>query len=408
MVDSRDSKWKFILSLMMISILFENLTIANILGGALKFHHIVAILGIILCVFDGKLFINIKEFFISFFAILIPLLPLHRIKDSQEFFKTYLIYVLFILFLLLCFKKLKNAFRSNYSFFYNFFVIIIEFAVLFGILQFIFNNAFDLSSLNNIFGDLEFQKLNPGIVQGFRRANSIYHEPSYFGWICCLGLTLLLYDKNNFVKHKVLRYCLILAGVAVSFSTAAYFVTVVLIISFFFLQENKLVTVVGMVSFLLIFLIFWNFAGISDVFNKVYTVRSEGTSSYERFVSPFKYVINTFQHYPLFGRGMGQEGKIDLVGTVGRYDSVNNSIFGVFVVFGTTALFYIVLYFRTFFKYAKNDKLSLIFLIMTFGMYLSTGAFLAFDTAIILIACLLTIREETLCYNYLPDMEGVY
>jgi hypothetical protein len=387
-------KWNFLLGLTIISVLSENLTFVNMAGASLKLYHICALLGVLFAVFDRYIDLSRNEMILGAFFILFPLLPLYRINDRLEFFKSYLIYILFIIFVLLCFKKLSTAFSEKYDFYYNLLFAVIEFASIFGILQFLLNNVLNVTVLNNVFGSLEFQKLDPGMMLGLRRANSLFHEPSYFGWVECFGLAMLFYDEYGVLKRRGLKYAITIAGIVVSLSTSAYYCAIFLLILFFVIRRKDLKTFFGAIALVIVFIIVWQRTGVSSVFDRMSSINTQNSSAYERFNTPAEYVKRTFDYYLFLGRGMGQEGNVDKVGTYGLYKAVNNSVFGIWVTFGLGAIFYIGLYLGLFIKYIKENYYSFLFLCMTFFIYLSTGAALSFDTAIIVLMCILVMDAE--------------
>ena len=99
-------------------------------------------------------------------------------------------------------------------------------------------------------------------------------------------------------------------------------------------------------------------------------------------------MVSTFNYYPLFGRGLGQEGNVDAVGVIGLYEGVNNSIFGIFVNFGSCAFIYMLFFVNFIMNKIKNNRDYLLLIVALFGIYASTGAYLALDTFVVLIIVL--------------------
>lgn len=392
MVKAKKTKWSFLLRLLIISILFENFTVMNIIGASFKLYHVVAFLGLFFSLGKKTKFSKVGIlYFLT--AIVIPLLPLYRISDKFEFFKTYFIFFIFMLFLLLCFKDLKNEFIRNFNFYVRYIVAVVVFAAIFGIIQFVLNLS-GITILNNIFGAREFAAQAVGFALGFRRVNSLFHEPSYFGFILCMGESIVLYSLDKkILKRPLLILSIIMLAAIMTFSTSTYILTFGIILLYFLVNHGFTIKKLFLFIALMLVLIYvFSFSDLSNVFLRYNEIGIENTSGYERVVTPALYVSKTMQHYSLLGRGMGQEGLIDEVGIIGRYPGVHNSLFGIFVILGLSALHYVVPVVKMAIKSIKCDKNSTLVIATLFGSYALTGAVLSFDTYMLLIITMLFMQ----------------
>lgn len=392
-------RWSILLTLVFISILFENLSLFKIGGASFKLYHIVAIIGIIIALID-QVSITLNSIILYIIFILLPWLPLYRINDLKGFFNTYIIYLLFSTFVLLCYRELRKVFVKNIYYCCKMCKITCGIIVIYGILQFVFDNTLNNSILRYPFGRFTFQKLNPGTVFNYLRTQSIFHEPSYFGIICCLFIAIGLFINSSSISYSVKfhnsYFILLIIGVAISFSSAMYYALALIYIAYFLTNKDfKFNNIIMLFCFCILVFFILSFTGLSKIFNRISEVGKEGTSGFERIISPLQYIQKTMVEYPLFGRGMGQEGNVDRVGIIGTYMAVNNSVFGIVVIFGLSSVIFIVSALFAIIKTSKSNKRVFIIFAFLFAMYFSTGAFLSFDTYFIMIICLLSTNVSS-------------
>ncbi|MBO5379054.1 MAG: hypothetical protein J6A90_01880 [Clostridia bacterium] len=394
---------KIFISLIIVSLAFENFRLFTVLGASFKPIHAIAAAAIIYFFFFKK--ITFKKVVGSLLFLVIPLLPFYRINDTREFIKTYVIYAMMVLFITLVLPHLKEEFKEGFSGYYRLFNNVIVIVCVLGIVQFILMNAFGIMFLDGVFGRFQFHYNNYGQQAGFYRAYSIFHEPSYFGWVLDIALAINLVIKDDGEeKRKPFILVLLVATIIMTVSSSAIWIMAIILV-IYLISIRKISVNVVLIAPIAVFavialLYLFDFSFITDSLNRLFSeINTENTSTFERIKSPIEYVKATMTHYPFFGRGFGQEGFVDEVGQIGQYKGVNNSIFGSFVTLGLTAIVYYAWLVMQFFgKYGKKNIITrVILLFVLFGMYFATGAFLAFDTFIFLVIVLMflsTIEKE--------------
>lgn len=393
---------KIFIPLIIVSLAFENFRLFSVIGASFKPIHAIAAAAIIYFFFFKK--ITFKKVAGSLIFLVIPLLPFYRINDTREFMKTYVIYAMMVLFITLVLPHLKEEFKEGFSGYYRLFNNVIIILCVLGVIQFIAMNIFNYELFGDIFGRFEYHTNNATVKSGISRAYSIFHEPSYFGWVLdiALAINLVIKDEGE-EKRKPFILVLLVASTIMTVSASAIWIMAIILVVYLISIRKISVNVVliaPIVVFAVIALLYlFDFSFITDSLNRLFSeINVENTSTFERIKSPIEYVKATMTHYPFFGRGLGQEGFIDEIGIIGTYQGVNNSVFGAFVTLGLTAIVYYVWLVMQFFgKYGKKNIITrAILLFVLFGMYFSTGAFLAFDTFIFLVIVLmfLAIMEK--------------
>lgn len=378
--------WSAIIILLIISVALENFKLFDLAGAPFKVTHIVFAIGIVYGFFTTK--IKPKQFVLFLLFIALPLLPLYRINDKLEWFKSYAIYLLIVLFTFFCFKQIVKEFTRKKWFFTKWFLLITSICEILGIVQFITVNFLGIDFLNGIFGSFEFHPTMTSISNGFTRSYSLFHEPSVLGWVTISSLVVVLLSRHCFKKTRTfwLLFALNLLSVFASMSFLALAEAIIILLVYQFIKtKNKTIILLSVVGFLIAFLILYFFTPIFSGISRISEINRESSSGYERLISPINYVISTFRHYPLFGRGLGQEGDVDLVGTIGIYEGINNSIFGLLANFGLSALVIVFFVFAVFGRCLKQNKAWVLIIFCLFAIYVSTGAYISLDTFIFVV-----------------------
>lgn len=394
---------KIFISLIIISLAFENFKLFTVLGASFKpIHAITAVAILYYSLFKS---ITFKKVAGSLLFLVIPLLPFYRINDIREFIKTYVIYAMMVLFITIVLPYLKKDFQKNCSGYYRLFNNVIIILCILGIIQFIAMNILGVELFGDIFGSFEYHKNFATQKSGLKRAFSLFHEPSYFGWVLdiALAINLVINDERE-EKRKPFVLVLLVASILMTVSASAIWimaiVLVIYLVSIRKISANALVIAPFIVIAGIALLYLFDFSFVTESLERLFKeFNTENTATFERIKIPFEYVKATIDNYPVFGRGMGQEGMVDAVGKIGNYTAVNNSIFGSIVIFGISAIaYYVWLVMQFFGKYGRKNIVARVILsAVLFGMYFSTGAFLAFDTFIFLAIVLMflsTMEKE--------------
>lgn len=390
--------------LIIISLALENFRLFTILGASFKPIHAISAFAVVYCFLFHA--IDVKKIMWTIAFLAIPLAPLYRISDKMEFFKTYVIYAIIVAFVCFALPHLKRTFCENPRMYLRAFNAVITVICLLGIVQFVLMNAFGIMFLKNVFGAFQFRYSATTMQSGFYRAYSLFHEPSYFGWVLDLALAINLVSlKKKPEPRKILFIVMLIITTILTISSSALWIMAIILVAYLFsIRKINLNMVFGaliVIGALVIIVAIVDFSFITSSMTRLFReINTENTSGYERITTPIEYVKATMQHYPLFGRGMGQEGEIDKVGMIGMYTASNNSVFGAVVIFGLSSIAYYMWLIKQFFgtRFSKETRFSRILLFGAIaGMYFATGAFLAFDTFIfttIVILILATMEEK--------------
>lgn len=374
--------WNIIICLLIISVFFENMKIISVMGTAFKPTHIVFLLAILTGIAGG--YVKKSDMLIGLFSLLLPCFSLYRINNKMEWFKSYVIYVIIICFLIFSFRKFINAFKKNYCRYIKLLLGLIALTQVLGIIQFICMNFFGYFFLRNFFGTFEYQTNIFNMSNGFYRAYSVYHEPSFFGLVTLTAAAIIfcigkaIYSRKTYIVLLVLD----IAAVFVSLSASCLIIFLILVtIQQFIKGKSKLKNILSV--FLLVIVLSFlalNTTILSPVMRLFTEINLENSSGYERTTTQIMYVQRTLQYYPILGRGLGQQGAVDAVGQIGLYSAINNALAGIIVNFGLTSLFFYIPLFRQAAIKAKNDKRWIPIIVTIIGIYASTGAYISVDT----------------------------
>lgn len=391
-----DTFMGFIIKAVIICILFENMQIVSIMGAGFKPLHIV----LVLCIFRQLILrpLKTKSLLLGILFLFIPALPLYRINDIMEWFKTYIIYVILVLFFATSLEPFCRTFAQNKVGYVKLLMRTIAISQILGVIQFIMMNFFGVFFLKDIFGPFAFHACQFGMFGSFYRAYSIFFEPSFFAWVCNIALTVVLYCGNSCFSSKEKYWYLGLSLVALfcSLSSSGIIIGMIILIAkiILFSKDAFKLFLICMVTVLAaIFL--WFFTDLLLPIKRLFTeIETENTSGYERLVTPLLYIARVFEHFPVFGRGIGQEGNVDVIGIIGLYSGVHNSLFGIIVHFGLTSLAFYVPAIIYSIRRVANNRQWLLLLIGLAGIYISTGAFISVDTFLFLILILAVGYEQ--------------
>lgn len=376
--------------LIIISLALENFKLFTVLGAAFKPIQVVALFAAVFyALFRG---VTVKKIVGAIAFLAIPLLPLYRINDQREFFKSYVIYTIIVLFVVFALPHLKEEFCKGFSAYINVYNAVIVVVAVLGIAQFITMNLFGFDFLDGIFGSfLAVSQATDSQGSGFQRAISLFHEPSYFGWVLDIALAVnFVLLKKEKTQKRIFTIAVIIIAILTTLSSSALWLAALII--FIYLASIKKIninTVFIVVSLILAIIFAMAAFDLSALTNSMYRlfneIGQEGSSGYYRLVYPFECVKAVFENFPFFGRGLGQDGDIDIVGKIVGTYGIHNALFGVVAIFGSTSIVYIVWLVKQFFgsKFDKSTRADRILLFAsTIGMYATTGAVVSFDTFI--------------------------
>ena len=368
-------------------ILLENVKIFDVMGASIKPIHVVMILSSLYCIVFEKMYI--RDISIGMLFLALPLLPLYRINDLTEWLKSYVIYAIMCVFLATAMRYFIAEIQVNYKKHLKLLLFTIAFTQILGIIQFLRMNLYEDFWLRNIWGKYQFHRNQFGKSYGFYRAYSLFYEPSVFAWITFTAFSILLFSEKEAISNKIRIPLLILDVVAMasSLSAAGFIVMLAIIFLFIFVRTPNLYKrIKGLFFVALALVLLVAFTDILKPLKRIFIELSiPGMSGYERVVTPMLYAKEALHNFPLFGRGLGQEGFVDAVGVIGRYKAVHNSIFGVIVHFGLSSLcLFIPAIVYAVKRIGENPKWVLL-LINILGIYVSNGAFCSLDTFMFLV-----------------------
>ena len=373
--------------LIIISLALENFRLFTIMGASFKPIQAIAALAVVYCFLFHA--IDVKKIMWTIAFLAIPLAPLYRISDKTEFFKTYVIYAIIVVFVCFALPHLKKTFRENPKMYLSVFNTVITVLCILGIVQFILMNAFDIMFLEGIFGTFQFHFSATTIQSGFYRAYSLFHEPSYFGWVLdtALAINLIMLEKKP-EPRKILFIIMLIITIILTISSSALWIMAMVLITYLFsirkININMVIGALIVVGMLIVVVALIDVSFITNSMTRLFReINTENTSGYERITTPIEYIKATMQNYPLFGRGFGQEGEIDKVGIIGRFPGVHNAVLGLIVTLGLSSIPYYIWVAKQFLgsKYSKETRVKRIILFAAIlGMYFSTGAHISFDT----------------------------
>lgn len=368
-------------------------------GSDIKLIHLVAISIISLACLKTAHF---KDFWGLLACAALPLFSLLNVQSTASFSTSYVMWLLTIGFIFLGIPYLNRVFIvDDLKFAIRLSIYFMAGASAFGCFQFFANNflAFDLY---NFFGPIQAHAHYPNTILGIDRATSVFIEPSQFAWVCLFFLCLMGFLYLNRVDLNLPRwrrvFVIIASGVGVALSALGFIGALGLFTLLLLERQGQrgrkyAYVILGFaVVFGLVFL-----TGAAR-FLRLDTIAIEGTSGFQRVISPLLALLDVAEVYPLFGRGLGQQGIFDLRLPASE-EITHNAVFGFWIVFGLLGGALVLTFLAV--AYGKSlweGRGALLLLFITGFMYLSTGAFIALEIPFLLslasFAVTLVKREE--------------
>lgn len=389
---TKTSRYETVLvGLMVFSVALENIKLFDAMGAAFKPTHVIFILAIVHALVKSGGRIPRGHFLILLLYLALPVLPLYRIADTTEWFKSYVIWCIGLVYLLVAFRLYDQAFQKGRPFFIRLFVYTVLVVQLLGIVQFVLMNFANVMFLADAFGNFQFSSSFVSMKSGFYRAFSVFHEPSVLGWVNSTQFAVLLYTQREglFPKGRIaVLYALCVATAFISVSATAIIMIIAVYLSYVLIRfwSNALV-LLGVAAGVFAFVLLWNF---TDLLAPLARISAEygvvGTSGYERMNAPAQYALRTLQYYPFLGRGIGVSGNVDAVGVIGDslYETANNSFFEVVMNFGLSSVFLFVPLITLGIKTIRRNPLYLVLYVNLLGVLYATGAYLSLDFLVVL------------------------
>jgi hypothetical protein len=263
----------------------------------------------------------------------IPLASIGNVVSYSNFLTSYCMWVLVSAAAVFPTYTLSVSSRETVEKTIEYFLVVIRFASIIGIVQFGVNNYTSVQ-LYDFYGPLQAHAHADNAVSGIQRATSIFIEPSFFGWVMLVSIALYTYLKRyRLITSKRFYFGILIcgAGLICSFSASA-FVGVLLFaigVNFRYVKTTGSVVLAG---FLISMLTTGALALAAD-FLRLSSVMVEGSSGYARVLVPWLSVQDALAVYPFFGRGLGQQDIEDFRLTFSGLP-IFNAAFGFWVVFG--------------------------------------------------------------------------
>ena len=373
-----------------ICVVLENFMLFSAMGAPVQPSHLIFLIAILAALFGSELHVKKTNLAVALILFVLPLVPLYRISDTMEFIKSYVIYALDIVFICFAVPGIIEVLSEPkvYDKFLRILIGAITLAELFGILQFGINNAIGRDIAYGIFGRFESHVCLTSYKFGVYRAYSIFHEPSVFAWICSFGLAILLYKGKTVTENRkklVLYYGINAVAMLTTLSTIGYVTYFLLLVCYFLLEKeinaSKLFLLVGLFVGVYLAMKYTNAANV--VSRITVELNAENSSGYERTVVPLEYLKRTLKYYPVFGRGLGQVGNVDKVGIIGLTSGVNNSLIGIFIDFGLSAIIPIAFFAKKMITCLKYDRKFIIIVLNMLMILFSTGAYMALSVVVV-------------------------
>lgn len=380
----------FLTELMMISIALENIKLFNVLGTCFKPTHVIFIIAIISAFLFKKGVITKQNYFLMLLYLALPAIPLYRIPDILEWFKSYIIWALIILYLFVGFDYFYIVFQSKRIRLIRLLIDIIIVVQILGIVQFVLMNTFGIMFLTDSFGAFQFTRSYLSSKNGIYRAFSVFHEPSVLGWVNSTQLAIVLFSKREQLINTQKRiFVYILCGLTMisSVSSTGVFLILAIIIAYFIVSSKNPSTVIGIIVAVVAFVVLWNFTSVLNPAKRLFIeYGTVNTSGYERINAPTLYAKKTLQYYPFFGRGIGISGDIDNVGMIQNTISgeANNSFFEVIMNFGLSSIFLYIPLIKYGISTIKKNNLYAVMFVNLLGVLFATGAYLSLDFLVVL------------------------
>ena len=372
---------KLLIKLTIICLPFINFQLFSLAGAGIKLMHVVFVLFILFSL--GKIKFTFKNTSIFIFFIAFPTFQLIYINDFSEWIKTYVIYVMLMFFLCFLFKKYCLCFRTYKKELIKFFLNIMLITHILGIIQFGLMNAFGLFFLKDVFGPFQYSPNQFDSMFGLYRAYSVFIEPSFFGWTINLSIATLLFVNKGLIspKQRLVRFFIAAFALLCTLSTTAIvFFILLLFIHLFTCHDLRKYRLPVIVTILVLFIILWRFTNLLAPLTRISSIAVVGSSGYERIVAPLNYVKAVMNTYPLLGRGLGQEGNVDFIGTIGKFSGVHNALIGIIVNFGLSSLVFYIFFIAKAVKKIAINKNALVMVFAIVAMYASTGSYISFDS----------------------------
>lgn len=328
---------------------------------------------------------RIKIIDIIFYILLLglPLLSIINAINISAFISSYVMWFILTSFILFGIGFTSNHFTiSEHKKLLRLSIYLYIVTSMIGIIQFLLNNFFLYGSFYNFLGEFQSHPHYDNTLYGLYRSTSLFIEPSQFGWISIFYAALLIYLRQTLAISRRLYYVgliIIFFGILSTISASAYIGTTILYFLVKIVQSKKSqAAFVKITTIIFIFTLIFIFQSEIFIYFRLDSIFIEGTSGYIRIMEPILSVLEVFDKYILFGRGLGQQDIFDVTLSYSGH-SIDNAIFGYFVVFGLflgpIIIATVVLYFRGYIFNKENR----ILIYSIFFAYLSTGAFVALE-----------------------------
>ena len=379
---------KFILIILLLSIYLINFQFFLLGALAIKPIHLFALVYFIIFIFKKQ---SLKSKIKFIFILLIILLGYFNSIDKVEFWKSFILVFLSVALIIFGPDLIRKVSIEKKIQFFSFVFKSYVYVVLYGLFQFFTKNFFGLDLLYNNLGPFQFHPHFDNDLFGFTRATSIFYEPSVFGWVTNLVLSLMIIYKERIGMPSIVFYkylIIFLLGLLVSLSSSA-FVSLILIctVYFFIKYKRRVLYLVIIIPFIII--IVWFLLP----YLRINEIDTEKSSGYARLILPFLNLEEVINVYPFLGRGLGQFG-IDDVKLA--FDGViHNSIFGFFITFGLSGIFLLFMAIKKIHIHYKYDPLSILLWLNLLSILSATGSFLSLELPFIylIIIAILSIMD---------------
>ena len=391
------TKKSIIVSLLVILVYLENMQLVPILGTSLKPHHLVFIYAVLFVMLYKKYVSRVRTA-IAIVALVLPMLPLYRISDQMEWVKSYVIWGIATIYFAWAFPWINEKFQENRTYYIKLFIYLALLIQTVSVIQFAIMNTTGNIFLRNLFGPLQYIKPYVSTKNGIYRAFSVFHEPSVLGWVNSSALAVVLYTgKENLFSKKILVFFHILCAATMICSLSAVgMIGYLAVWSVYALNNAKnKKSFFGIVIGIVVLIYLWNFTLILDPLRRITSeVDTVNTSGYERLNAPRQFALKTLRYYPFLGRGIGQSGDVDLVGTISTAISqeANNSLYQMIMNLGLSSIILVVIFVHSMLERIKYDRDYWLIAINVLVIFLSTGAYLSLDFAAVLNVLLLVYK----------------
>ena len=141
--------------LMTLAIYWENVMVIKVAGAPFKPTHIIFIAAIIMALRRMKCRINKTNFYEILFFLILPILPLYRIHDVGEWFKSYVVWIIIVLYIGSAFNFWNAIFQKNRQQYIKIFVYTLVIVQILAIIQSILMNLAGIMFLAKLFGPFQ-------------------------------------------------------------------------------------------------------------------------------------------------------------------------------------------------------------------------------------------------------------